>query len=55
MKQAYEKPQLTVHGTIEHMTQILGDNNASDSLIIGRLVFGPLPIGSEDCVVPCWK
>jgi hypothetical protein len=52
MKEAYTQPRLTVHGTIEQMTQLFGPSSASDSLIIGSLVFGPLPLGSEDLVIP---
>lgn len=48
-KKSYAKPQLTVHGTVAEITKVLGDSNASDTLIIGGISFGALPTtGSQD-------
>lgn len=35
MKKAYVAPQLTVHGNVEALTQVLGPSNSKDTLSIG--------------------
>ena len=53
MKQPYETPKLTVHGTVEQMTQLIGSTNASDSIIWGNIIFDPpgFDNGSQDWII----
>jgi len=53
MKQPYETPKLTVHGTVEQMTQLIGSANASDSIIWGNIIFDPpgFDNGSQDWII----
>jgi hypothetical protein len=52
MKKTYETPELTVHGTVEDLTQALGSSSAADYVIIGGRSFGhPLLDGSQDFVI----
>jgi hypothetical protein len=32
-KKAYSSPKLTVHGSVEHLTQVAGDNAEADVLV----------------------
>lgn len=52
-KKSYARPHLTVHGTVAEITKVLGESNASDTLIIGGHAFGNLPTtGSQDFTWP---
>jgi hypothetical protein len=54
MKQVYETPKLSIHGTVEQMTQLMGNSSASDAIIWGNITFDPpgLDLGSQDLIVP---
>ena len=53
MKQTYETPKLSIHGTVEQMTQMMGSSSASDAIIWGNLTFDPPGFnGSQDLVIP---
>ncbi|MEM9005877.1 MAG: lasso peptide [Cyanobacteria bacterium P01_F01_bin.86] len=40
MKKGYTSPKLTVHGSVEQLTQILGAGDSSDVLIFNGEVLG---------------
>ena len=50
MKESYETPMLTVHGTVEEMTQAFGAAAAADTIIYGQFTF-PGNGGSVDGIV----
>ncbi|MEO8132467.1 MAG: lasso peptide [Betaproteobacteria bacterium] len=47
MKIKYEAPKLTVHGTVEDMTQFFGPSTAADTVFFGTTPFGA-GFGSTD-------
>ena len=52
MKKSYETPTLIVHGSVEDLTQALGDSSASDYIVIGGRSFGnSLLTGSDDFTI----
>jgi hypothetical protein len=53
MKKQYERPELTVYGTVEQLTQLYGNSSASDALIWGNVAFDPpgFNFGSRDIVI----
>ena len=50
MKKPYTPPTLTVHGTVEEITQAFGGGSAQDTIYYGRMSF-PGNGGSQDGVV----
>ena len=46
MKKIYSRPELTVHGNVEALTQSVGPNPAKDFFIIGGSPISP-PAGSD--------
>ena len=50
MKKTYETPELTVHGTVEELTQAFGSASAQDTIIYGSFSF-PGSGGSQDGIV----
>jgi len=48
MKNTYETPKLTVHGTVEDMTQFFGSQSATDTLYIAGQPYGNGYPGSQD-------
>jgi len=48
MKDTYETPKLTVHGTVEDITQFFGNQNATDTLYLAGRVYGNGYSGSQD-------
>jgi hypothetical protein len=50
MKDTYETPKLTVHGTVNEMTQAFGASSAADTIIYGQFTF-PGNGGSQDGIV----
>ena len=47
MKIKYEAPKLTVHGTVEDMTQFFGSSTATDTLFFAGRPYGS-GLGSTD-------
>jgi hypothetical protein len=48
MKKVYTAPQLTVHGSVEELTQVIGRSSAQDFFILAGNNVNPSVVGFTD-------
>lgn len=53
MKKQYVAPELTVHGNVAEITQVLGGNSRTDVVFQnGEIISGRNDLGSRDITLP---
>jgi hypothetical protein len=52
MKKSYNTPKLTIHGTMDEITQAFGNSPATDTIYIGGKPFGSSTGSVDGDIVP---
>lgn len=52
MKKSYTTPKLTIHGTVDEITQAFGSSQTNDTIYFGNSIFGTHNGSQDGTIVP---